>query len=1122
MPPKLSNPLVVLVVSLALQGISAGAAASDDQSRRAAEDFFEKKVRPVLAGRCFRCHGPDSKMEGGLRLDSGQAMRRGGSRGPAIQPGDADKSLMVQAIRQAGSLQMPPDLKLPPQEIADLVLWIQSGAPWPDEPGAADSARISRSDEPSYWAFQRPREPSLPAVKSRDWPRSPIDYFILEGLEDKGIAAAPAADKRTLIRRATFDLIGLPPLPAEIDAFLADHSPDAFARVVNRLLDSPHYGERWGRHWLDVARYADSNGLDENLAYANAYRYRDYVIDSFNQDLPYDRFVSEQLAGDLMSQRSAGVSDPSAGADSPRESRSIDEIVATGFLCLGAKMLAEDDPVKMEMDIVDEQLDTIGRTFLGLTLGCARCHDHKFDPIRMDDYYGMAGILKSTKTMDNFKVVARWHERPLGSKEAIERQAAHEQKIAAKRLEIGRVKESANDVLLREARTRVGDYLIAATDSVRAAARIRDLKPFMNESPPDAIVVEAEAFARGNVKRESTGYGEKIGVIYNEGALPNFAEFDVDLATAGDYQLDVRYAAAEARPIKILINGVVRRSDAAGRVTGTWYPDSQTWFAEGIYRFHAGANTIRLERSEPFPHIDKFAIRPAPRTGQPRPSLDTASQPSAAQSHLASPQGEQGESSASTLLPEFVEQWVRYLEKTKQEPNSPLRAWHAATQLQPAPLNLQPVVELAVARTYQRRFAQTDEAWRARQSSPDGKNAKELDDPEQELLRKILFDSQGPFRIPPKFEAHYSDATRHELDAQGAELKELESTLQPLPEAMSVSEGKVEDLRIHLRGNHLTLGEPAARHFLSVLTNERSPNPGQNQSGRLELAQWLTDPANPLTARVMVNRIWRWHFGDGLVRSTDNFGRLGERPTHPELLDWLALRFVDSGWSIKVMHRTIMLSATYQQSSRYDDRAAEVDPENRLHWRANRRRLEAEAIRDAIVSVCGQLDCTMRGTLLDGANRTYVKGYPNSNYEKYDSNRRSVYLPVLRSMLYDVFQAFDFPDPSTPNGDRSTTTVAPQALFVLNSKLVFEQTQHLGREVLARSELDDADRVRLLYERAVGREPEPSDVHRSLAFVERYAESASSQQSGENDARVAAWCALCRAILGSNEFFFVD
>jgi hypothetical protein len=843
--------------------------------------------------------------------------------------------------------------------------------------------------------------------------------------------------------------------------------------------------------------------MDENLAYGSAFRYRDFVIAAFNADKPYDQFVREQLAGDLLS-------------PTHHSPRATDPIIATGFLALGPKMLAEDDPVKMEMDIIDEQLDTIGRTFMGLTLGCARCHDHKYDPLTMADYYALAGIFKSTKTMDNFKVVARWHERPIGSTEAIAEQERRQTEIADKKSEINRVTSDANDSLLREARGRVGKYLRAATALRREHALLKDLKSILADAAtsdtPGVIVVEAENYARGNVKREFTGYGEAIGVIYNQGELPNVAEFDIETSAPGTFQIELRYAAAESRPVRLVVNGKLAKSDAAAKSTGSWFPDTQAWSAEAIVSLAPGRNVIRIECDQPFPHFDKLALVPRKSAGVTNAVPRTAEQ-------IASDAG---------LNVAILEQWAKYLERTKNDPASPLRAWHEATSLA-APPDANPLfadlvgsVEASLAARYQQLCDDADRAWQALRATEAGKDAKQLADASQESLRQILYDPKGPFAIPDKPERFYAANAAAKVAILRDELAGLEKSFTPLPEAMAVRDGAAQDLRVHLRGNYLTLGDKVPRRFPRALADHRATPIAGTGSGRLELADWLARPDHPLTSRVMVNRVWHWHFGAGLVRTTDNFGRLGERPTHPGLLDWLARRFVEGGWSIKTLHRTIMLSATYQMSTQYNERAAAIDPENRLLWRMNRRRLEAESIRDALLAVSGQLDTTMGGTLLDTANRAYVKGYPNSVYDKYDFNRRSVYLPVLRSMLYDVFQAFDFADPSTPNGERAATTVAPQALFMLNSKLMAEQSRHLAGSLLADSSVADPARIALLYERTLGRPPSDTETARALAFIERYASALDAESTSAADRRARAWRALCRSMLASSEFIYVE
>jgi cytochrome c553 len=1085
-------------------------------------DYFETKIRPLLIAKCAECHGAD-KQKGGLRLDSRDAALRGGDSGAAFEPGKPDDSRLIEAIGYRTDLKMPPKSKLSDIEIAHLTDWVKRGAPWPASKPTSPTkvgtgGPLFTAEDKSFWAFQPVKEPAVPEVKSTAWPKSPLDQFILAALEARGLAPASTADKRTLIRRATFDLIGLAPTPDEVQAFLADDSPDAFAKVVDRLLASQHYGERWGRHWLDVARYGDSNGLDENLAFANAFRYRDYVIAAFNNDKPFDQFVREQLAGDLLDDL---LPSPLGGEGSWREVRgppsAHDRLTATGFLAIGPKMLAEDDPVKMQMDIIDEQVDTIGRAFMGLTLGCARCHDHKFDPIPTADYYSLAGIFKGTKTMDNFSVVARWQERPLATPEALKKRDEHQQRIADQKAKIGKVVEQANNDLLREARQHVGDYLLAAEDQ----RRLDEFQNAATQKPlgadpksadqPGVVVIEAENYSRGNLVKDSATYGQGIGVVYNKGEFPNFAEYDVTLTEAGLYRIELRYAAAGARPCKLIVNGRLVKSDAAGKVTGSWNPDTQTWFVEAVVPLKAGPTTIRLERTtEPIPHFDKLLIAPARRTdGQPLTLLASMLNPT-------------NGTAAYDAKPDFVRQWVDFLTKDRQSPqagegvvaSSIFADWHAK------PDDAAIVRDLAAR--YQQKFDAAEKAWQELKATEAGKAATVLPDAALEAYRTVLYDPKGPLAVPKTIESNYPPTVVTELSQQRDELKSLEKSLPVLPETMAVSDQKPENLKVHIRGSHLTLGPEVPRQFPRVIAGENQTPLDDKQSGRLQFADWLASPTHPLTSRVMVNRVWLWHFGEGIVRSPDNFGRLGDRPTHPELLDWLARRFVESGWSIKSLHRTIMLSATYQMSSTWNEAAAQADPENRLLWHHARRRLEIESLRDSLLAISGKLDRAMGGSLLRTANRAYVTSTASVDPVIYQTHRRSVYLPIVRSALLDVFQVFDFADPNVQTGRRDTTTVAPQALFLMNSPFVSEQTKAFAERLLNDGSLDDVRRVRTAYEFLFTRPPTDTEVARSLAYLDRYTQAETARQTTAADARLRAWQSLCRALLASNEFVFVE
>jgi hypothetical protein len=802
---------------LALSALVAGAPPGDAAPTAEQLRFFESAVRPVLIEHCQKCHGP-AKQWNGLRLDSREAMLRGGDSGPAIVPGKPDESRLIRVVRHTDDeFQMPPDSKLTERQIADLVRWIEMGAPFP----AAASASGKLLRDPDHWAFQPPVDPPRPSVNDAAWLRSPIDDFVVARLEAYELAPSPRADKRTLIRRATYDLTGLPPLPEEIDAFLADERPDAFERIVDRLLASPAYGERWGRHWLDVARYADSNGLDENVAHGNAWRFRDYVVAAMNSDKPFDRFLTEQLAGDLI---------PAADEAERRE-----RLIATGFLAIGPKVLAEVDEAKMQMDIVDEQIDTVGRAFTGLTLGCARCHDHKFDPIDTADYYGLAGIFKSTRAMENYKKVARWHENTLPSPEADAIKAQHEAEIAAKKKAI------------------------------------------------ETFVAEAD---------------EKVRAGLSPGTAP-----------------------------------------------------------------------------------------------------------------------------------------------------------------------------------------------------------------------------------PDKPEALYSPDAKAELKKLRDELAQLEKNLPEYPSAMGVAETTVADEPIHIRGNPIKLGDVAPRHVPPALRGPDAPQFTSAESGRRELARWLVDPQHPLTSRVLVNRVWRWHFGTGIVRTTDNFGHLGEAPSHPELLDWLALWNVDHRWSLKSLHRLILSSSTYRQSSTAPRETLARDPENRLFGRANVRRLDAEAVRDAMLATSGQLDAAIGGSLLQVKNRGYFFDHTSKDLTDYTSRRRSLYLPVVRNNVHDVFQLLDFPDPAVSTSDRTTTTVSPQALLMLNSELVM-QTAASFADRLRDEATSDEGQIQRLYALAYSRPASAVEVAESMKFLAAadasLTASRDASSADDHERRRQAWSLLCQTIFASSEFIYVQ
>jgi hypothetical protein len=1054
------------------------------------EEYFEKNVRPLLISKCQGCHAASGSPAGGLAVDSREAILKGGGRGPAAVASKPAESLLLSAVRHtAGNLKMPPGPQLKDAEIAVLTRWVEMGLPW----GAAKTAAPTKKEK--YWSFVPPADPPLPTVKNAAWVKNPLDRFVLARLEEKGLAPAKPADKRTLIRRVTYDLTGLPPTPDEVRAFLNDSSPEALRKVIDRLLASPRYGERWGRHWLDVARYADSNGLDENLVYKNAFRYRDYVIAAFNKDKPYNQFVQEQIAGDLLP------------ATTDLET-TFERWTATGFLSLGAKMLAEDDPVKMQMDIIDEQVDTIGKTFLGLTVGCARCHDHKFDPIPQADYYAMAGIFKSTHTMDHFKVVAKWHEHVLASEADRKRLTDHEAKIEDKRKQAGKVTKAANTLLTQEAYGKIGAYLLAAHDMQRnAAIKLEPLRPNVT----GAIAREAGSFDNGNVSRTIEA---KQRNVPKDATGPFHAEYKITVPRAGDYQFDVLDEERGAGTADLLLNGTLVNRGAGAVQNRVASPDAGGWDAIGVFALKAGENVLRLEHRNRFPYFAKLRIAPSPfEAGKgPRTLVQIAS--------------------AHSVNPSFLEQMVEHLERSKGAPASvlyPFESWGSGKDLSawtsPAAklftgFQAKSLPELTAK--YQQLFDEARKQWDALPAADRAKEGAKLTDPALEALRQLLYEKFGPFRAPGDARLYYAADARSQLEQIEKEQKDLESATPDFPRAMGVREGdKIDDIPLHIRGSHWTLGNVVPRGFLSAVTPDR-PALSPQSSGRLELAQWMTRPDNPLTARVMANRVWRWHFGRGIVPSTDNFGRLGEMPSNQQLLDFLAHRFIESGWSVKAMHRMILESATYQMSSQYDEKSFETDPENSLHWRANRVRLEAEAIRDAIMAVSGDLDLAQGGSILPYKDRQYVANTSRREGVDYDRNIRAVYIPVVRSSLYEVFTAFDLPDPAVTQGDRASTVIAPQALFLMNGVVTLRHTRKMAEKLLALNAADDAARIQDAYERALARPPSPKEIDQALTFIAQIDKALTDKTTDTAQRRLLAWQSFCKALLSSNEFIYLN
>jgi hypothetical protein len=934
--------LPALLTALFFTPAPRGIAADDPAPKLdpAGVEFFEKKIRPVLTERCAECHSAEAeknkKLKGSLYLDSREGVLKGGDTGPAVVPGKPAQSLLLKSLSHEGELKMPKNGKLPDAVIKDFEKWIAMGAPDPRAGTAAPRRQVGLSVEEGrkLWAYKLPvsREPKTSAPTTH-----PIDAFILEKLEAKGLKPAPEADRATLIRRLYYDLVGLPPTPEEVDAFVQSKDANAYERLVDKLLASEQFGVRWGRHWLDVARYAESVTL-RGFVFKEAWRYRDYVIDAFNKDVPFDRFIKEQIAGDLL---------PAAMPEERARN-----LVATTFLQLGNTNLEEQDKKALRMDVVDEQLDVITKGFLGQTVTCARCHDHKFDPIPTKDYYALAGILRNAKAMEHANV-SKWVEVPLPAEPAREAQLKkHEQAVATLQAKIAAAKKAAGPKL------------------ASGVLAVKDV--------PGIVVDDAQAKKVGEWMT-STFNKTYIGDGYlhdmNAGKGEKTLTFQPESVPPGKYEVRLAYSAGTNRAPKVIAHVFSADGEDEVSVDMTKNPPIDGRFISlGEHRFEKGGLAYVMLSNE----------------------------------------GTKGHVTADAVV---------FLPLDKKE--------------------------------------------------------------------------------PPKEEKKDAKAQPNDLKALEDELKKLQAGGPKRDLAMSVTEEKViEDAKVHVRGNVHNLGELAPRGFLTVALHGTPPAIPKTESGRRQLAEWIASKDNPLTARVLANRVWHWLFGDGLVRTVDNFGTTGETPSNPELLDHLALTFLDKKWSVKQLVRYVVLSRTYRQSATGDAATVTADPENRLFGRANRRRLEAECIRDTVLAVSGQLDLARGGPTFP-ASLAADYGY------KANSNRRSVYLPQFRNALPEMLEVFDAADPSTVTGRRNSGTVAPQALYMMNSPFVLEQSKHAATRLLAEKHADDAARLTRAYRLALGREPTAGERAVAARFLKG------------KDAK-DGWTALFHALFASAEFRYVN
>ncbi|QDU49934.1 PSD1 and planctomycete cytochrome C domain-containing protein [Gimesia panareensis] len=920
-------------------------------------EFFEKEIRPVLVKRCYACHGA-KKQEASLRLDSHAWMMKGSDTGAAVVPGDPLKSRIIQVIQyHDDDSQMPPSGKMPPQEIAALTRWVKMGTPWPYSEndakavptnGAYDYETLSRS----HWAFQPITKPAIPPIKDQQRTVSPVDHFVIAKLEEKGLSLSPAVDKRKLIRRASIDLTGLPPTYEEVEAFANNTDPQAYEKLVDRLLASPAYGERWGRHWLDVARYADTKGyvFTSERRYPYSYTYRDYVIRAFNEDLPFNQFILEQLAADQL--------------DRKGDDRSL---AALGFLTVGRRYRGNIH------DITDDRIDLVSRGLLGLTASCARCHDHKFDPVPTKDYYSLYSVFVSSYEPEE-------KDLPLIGKPKSDKAYEKYQEERAKRQQ------------------KVDDYIHAEADKFRANARLTVGEVLQ-------AVAEKQNLAQGDEK-------------------PQYAK------------------------------------EAPHRR----YVDLWRAFL---------ARSMKTQRSV-FAPWSEFA-------GLKKQKGDFARQ-------------------ASELIQKLAKQ------EAETDPNKRINRLviHALK-------NNPPESMYDVCRVYGDVFKEVEQAWlkavadaaKAKKPAPE-----KLDDPAAEELRQILYHPETPTASSDaEVQNMFNRAQRNRIRQLEKELATLDVTSPGAPPRAMVMLDKDKPVTsfVHLRGNPGRRGDKVPRQFFRILAGE-DRQPFQQGSGRLELAKSIASRDNPLTARVFVNRVWMHHFGEGLVRTPSDFGVRSDPPSHPELLDYLASRFMDEGWSVKSLHKLIMLSATYKQGAQENPEAILVDSDNRLLWKHVPRRLGFEAMRDSILFVSGQLsdDREGRGFVID---------------KMPTDPRRTVYSFIDRNNLPNVFRTFDFANVESSTAERPYTTVPQQALFAMNSPLLLEQSALLVKDldlekITADKGMEEA--ITRLYQRVLARKPEKEEIELGKQFLQHHRDQIKSP------ARMSGWEKYAQVLCTSNEFMFVD
>jgi hypothetical protein len=1087
----------------------AAAVGAEPSFEPAAIEFFEKEVRPVLANRCYECHSVDSKkVQGGLLLDSRAAVLKGGDTGPAAVPGKPKESLLVEAINYGETYQMPPKSRLPAAEIAALTRWVELGLPWPKEsprkPNVKSPVFDLASRKAGHWCWQPIQDPALPAVKDAAWPSQPLDRFILARLESAGLRPAPDAEKALLLRRASFDLIGLPPTRAEIKAFLDDTSPQAFEKAVDGLLRSPHFGERWARHWMDLVRYAETYGHEFDYPIPHASEYRDYLIRAYNDDVPYNQFVIEHLAGDLLTQ--------------PRRHRERgfnESILGTGFWFLGEATHAPVDVRNDEMGRIDNQLDVMSKSFLGVTLACARCHDHKFDAISTRDYYAMAGVLKSSRRQEALldpdgriangtRELETLRGRGDGALAATASSAAASPKLsetfvagllAAREIRSQGPGSVDTVAMIRGLDTEVARRWAAALEDPQVRQLNHPLQPWFEVSEPKVEATRGrlagirkrldDAAKRGAEFRERS----PVAVDFDRGsydeAWPTGWAFGERPTTAG--QWDASSTAAQlTRP------GVADSAARSKREQGVLRSNTFTLTHRHLLYKVKGHNAqIRLYIDNYFMDVyNGLLFGGCNQRIDNRPTWGWLVQGGDVSRYV----GHKVYFEVLDMGDGFAALDEVRLSDSGPPPDdeNPLGLRVVAETLEAANTGDQgPDVSLGepLAQRFAKAIESAIRAW----------SERKLDGDQTELVNWLLRHDLLP-------ESAKLSTARGTLSGLFPQLEQNASAIPAPLRALAIADGDGQDDRVHIRGNHRTLGEPAPRRLLEALETPPVPT-AERGSGRLRIAEAIVAPGNPLTARVAVNRAWHHLFGRGIVPSVDNFGALGQTPSHPELLDHLASRFVADGWSWKRLLRTLVLSRSYRMSSAPDSKGDEVDPQNILLHRQNIRRLQGEAIRDAVLRISGRLDPALYGRSVPVHLTPFMqgRGRPGGSGPLDGGGRRSLYVEVRRNFLSPMMIAYDAPIPFSTVGARNTSNVPAQALILMNDPFILEQSRKWAERVIADGDAAAERRIERMYEDALGRPPSADELMSAVEFLETQgAEYQLDAAAARRDPRVLA------------------